>query len=83
MKKYLIIFLIQLYISPASAFWGGDLIYLSKILQQSIFQLEQLQKITGTNKETLRLIKDTNRGLHEAMYIGEALLHNCLKLFLF
>ena len=50
---------------------GGDLIYLSKILQQSIYQLEQLRKITGTNEETLRLLRDTNRGLHEAMYVGD------------
>ena len=73
MKKYLITFLLQFYISPAFAFWGGDLIYLSKILQQSIYQLEQLQKITGTNKETLKILKDTNRGLHEAMYVGDTI----------
>ncbi len=58
---------------PSHAFWGGDLIYLSKILQQSIYQLKQLQKITGANEETLKLLRDTNRGLHEAMYVGDTI----------
>ena len=72
-KKHLIAFLCVLLAKPASAFWGGDLIYLSKILQQSIYQLEQLRKITGTNEETLRLLRDTNRGLHEAMYVEDTI----------
>ena len=72
-KKQLIALLCVLLAKPASAFWGGDLIYLSKILQQSIHQLEQLRKITGTNEETLRLLRDTNRGLHEAMYVEDTI----------
>ncbi len=55
----------------AFSFWGGDLIYLSKILQQSIYQLEQLRQITGVNKKTLQLLKETNRGIHEAMYVKD------------
>ena len=74
MKKHLFtLFLCLILAKPSHAFWGGDLIYLSKILQQSIYQLEQLQKITGTNTETLRLLRDTNRGLHETMYVGESI----------
>ena len=74
MKKKIFIFLLTfIFSSQAIAFWGGDLIYLSQILQKSILQLKQLQKITGTNEETLRILKDTNRGLHEAMYVGESI----------
>ena len=69
MEPYLFYYL-QIQLSPSGA---GDLIYLSKILQQSIYQLEQLRKITGTNEETLRLLRDTNRGLYEAMYVEDTI----------
>ena len=71
--KFKLLFLLTFlfYLKPAFAFWGGDLIYLSQILQKSILQLEQLNKITGVNKDTLKLLKETNRGLHEAMYVED------------
>ena len=71
MKQLFIILLCLFSVKTTFAFWGGDLIYLSQILQKSILQLEQLNKITGVNKDTLKLLKATNRGLHEAIYIGE------------
>ncbi len=72
MKKTTFI-LLYLFSTPTFSWWGGDLIYLSKILQQSISQLTQLQKITGTNKETLKLLQNTNRGLHQAMYVEDTI----------
>ena len=72
-KQFFIIFLCLFSTKTTFAFWGGDLIYLSQILQKSILQLKQLNNITGVNKDTLKLLKDTNRGLHEAMYVGESI----------
>ena len=60
MKKIVFFLVAFLFSITSHAFWGGDLIYLSKILQQSIYQLEQLRKITGTNEEILRFLRDTN-----------------------
>lgn len=73
MKKYFFMLFLGLsFIKPVQAFWGGDLIYLSQILQQSIYQLEQLRQITGTGEESLKILRNANRGLNEAMYMKES-----------
>ncbi len=72
MKKITFI-LLYLLSTPTFSWWGGDLVYLSKILQQSIYQLEQLRQITGVGEETLNILRETNRGVHEAIYIKDSI----------
>jgi len=55
---------------PARAdFWGGDLIYLAQILQQSILQVEQLKSILGSNRDSLNFLHDINKGVRDAMRV--------------
>ncbi len=59
---------------PARAdFWGGDLIYLAQILQQSILQVEQLRTILGNGRDSLNFMKDINQGLRDAMRLANTM----------
>lgn len=50
-------------------FWGGDLVYLAQILQQAIVQVQTLQTILGTGKDTLTFMRDLNKGLQDALRV--------------
>ncbi len=70
MKKCIFIFCIFSF-TKGFCFWGGDLIYLSKILEQSIYQLEQLRSMTELHKDQLRLLKEVNRGFNDVMFLRD------------
>ena len=74
MAKYIFALLLMLQAIPAKAdFWGGDLIYLSQILQKSILQLEQLKNITNAGKEAADILREANRGVNQALYLQQTI----------
>jgi len=54
-------------------FWGGDVVVLQQILQNSISQLAQLQQLLGTGQDTLNLLHEVNRGLNQALRLKETI----------
>ena len=50
-------------------FFGGDLPLLANIVANTAQQLSQLQSILGANEQTLKLLQDANRGIHDALEI--------------
>ncbi len=70
MAKHIFALLLILQATPVKAdFWGGDLIYLAKIFQNSIYQLEQLRSITSAGQEATDILRKANHGVHEALYL--------------
>lgn len=53
--------------------WGGDLVYLAQILQQAIYQVQQLKSILGQGQDSLNFMKDINRGLIDAMRLKDSI----------
>ncbi len=77
MAKYIFALLFLLQATQARAdFWGGDLIYLARIFQNSIYQLEQLRSITNAGKETTNILREANRGVNQALYLQQTINHN-------
>ena len=60
-------------INARADMWGGDLIYLAQILQQAIYQVQQLKSILGTGQDSLNFMKDINRGLIDAMRLRDSI----------
>lgn len=55
---------------PARAdFWGGDLPLLAQILSESIMEVQNLQMILGSSKDSLNFLHDINNGLRDAMQL--------------
>ena len=52
-------------------FWGGDIPLLAEIVTNTAAQLTQLKSILGTSTDTLGLLRDVNKGIHDAMNIIE------------
>lgn len=74
MTKHIFVLLLILQATPARAdFWGGDLIYLARIFQNSIYQLERLRSITNAGKETTDILREANHGIHEAIYLKDTI----------
>ncbi len=72
MKKYLLrLFLVVSITFPIQSFsfWGNpaDTVYLGKILLQAIKQLQEMRKVVGSTRDTLKMARDLNRGINEAL----------------
>lgn len=48
-------------------FWGGDLLFLTELINTSTQQLTQLQSMVGTGKDTFNYLQEINSGVQEAM----------------
>ena len=53
--------------------WGGDVVILGQILQQTILQLAELRSILQSGKDTLGLLEDINRGINDSLHLAETL----------
>lgn len=76
MKKFLpLVFVIGLTLPQKSQgdFWGGDLVYLAQILANAIQQLEALQQVLGTGKDTLGLLRDINKGINDGLTLARTI----------
>lgn len=52
-------------------FWGGDVVVLSQILQQSILQLTELKAILKSGEDTFGLMEEINRGINDSIQMAE------------
>ena len=56
-------------------FWGGDLVYLSQILDRTISQYKKIKELTRYSGGTLDELKEINSGLKQALALKETLNH--------
>lgn len=62
--------------SPARAdFWGGDLPLLAQILTEAITQVQELQSIIGTSKDSYEFMREINDGQRNAIRILNTMNH--------
>ncbi len=77
MKKSVIIILVSLSLLrpiPAKAdLFGGDVIVLTKILMNALQQLIQLKRIVDTGRNQFDLVREINRGIHDALNLYETM----------
>jgi len=53
--------------------FGGDVVVLTQILQQTSLQLAQRRNILQSGKDTLGLLEDINRGINDSLHMAETL----------
>ena len=59
-----------LFVKPAHAdLWGGDVAVLTQILTQAIMQLQELQTIVGTGKDSFRFAQEINSGIRDGLSV--------------
>jgi hypothetical protein len=78
MKRFLIILAFStMVLSPRAKadFWGGDLPLLAQILTQAITQVEELQSILGTSKESYQFLQQINEGKRDALHVINTMNH--------
>lgn len=66
--------LVLSFAKPARAdLFGGDVVVLAQILQQTILQLAELKSILQSGDDTLGLLRDVNRGINDSLHMAETL----------
>lgn len=65
--------LLQFPFGARADMFGGDVVVLTQILQQTILQLAQLRNILQSGKDTLGLLEDINRGINDSLHMAETL----------
>jgi hypothetical protein len=65
----ILIFVVAMPLRARADFWGGDLPLLAQILSESIMEVENLQMLLGTSKDSLNYLHDLNSGLRDAMQL--------------
>ena len=56
--------------SAKADIWGGDVAVLVQILAKAIQQIQQLQTIIGTGKDTVNILAEMNRGVKEVLRLA-------------
>ncbi len=53
--------------------WGGDLIYLAQLVENSIQQLARLQSLLQNGRDSLSLLRDINRGINDSLQVVDSI----------
>ena len=73
-SKFASLFIVACVSTSAHAdLFGGDVAVLTQILANSIEQLAHLQKIVGRTEDELKLLRDINRGINDAVTLINAI----------